>query len=77
MFRNPELAPAGKLLDRAGAKGMRVGDAQVSLKHANFIINRGRAGAADVRRLIEQLQELALRVHGLWLEPEVEFVGDW
>ena len=56
---------------------MHVGDAQVSPKHANFIVNRGRATAADVRRLIEQLQELALRVHGIWLEPEIEFVGEW
>jgi UDP-N-acetylmuramate dehydrogenase len=77
VFRNPELAPAGKLLDRAGGKGMHIGDAQVSLKHANFIINRGHATASDVRHLIEQLQELALRVHGIWLEPEIEFAGDW
>ena len=77
VFKNPDLAPAGKLLDRAGAKGMRVGDAQVSLKHANFITNRGRATAADVRRLIGNLQELALRVHGLRLEPEIEFAGEW
>jgi UDP-N-acetylmuramate dehydrogenase len=77
VFKNPELAPAGKLLDRAGGKGMQVGDAQVSSKHANFIVNRGRASAADVRRLVEQLQELTLRVHGIWLEPEIEFVGEW
>jgi len=77
VFKNPPTIAAGKLLDRAGAKGMRCGDAQVSYKHANFIINKGKATASDLRALVERLQELCLRVHGIWLEPEIEFVGDW
>lgn len=77
VFKNPPTIAAGKLLDRAGAKGMRCGDAQVSYKHANFIINRGTATAADLRALTERLQELCLRVHGIWLEPEIEFIGEW
>jgi UDP-N-acetylmuramate dehydrogenase len=77
VFKNPPTIAAGKLLDRAGAKGMRCGDAQVSYKHANFIVNRGKATASDLHALVERLQELCLRVHGIWLEPEIEFVGDW
>lgn len=77
VFKNPPTIAAGKLLDRAGAKGMRCGDAQVSYKHANFIINRGEATANDVRTLVEQLQHLGWRLHGVRLEPEIEFVGEW
>jgi UDP-N-acetylmuramate dehydrogenase len=54
-----------------------VGGAEVSSKHANFIINRGRATAADVRALMAEVQARVLRVHGIWLEPEIELVGDW
>jgi len=77
IFKNPEAIAAGKLLDRAGAKGMRVGEAEVSMTHANFIINRGRATAAEVRALIEKCQQLVLQTFGIELEPEVEFVGEW
>jgi UDP-N-acetylmuramate dehydrogenase len=56
---------------------MRIGDAQVSYKHANFIVNRGQATASDLRNLMEQLQALVLRTYGIWLEPEIELVGDW
>jgi UDP-N-acetylmuramate dehydrogenase len=77
IFKNPEAIAAGKLLDRAGAKGMRVGDAEVSLTHANFIINRGHAAAADIRTLIEKCHQLVLEVHGVDLEREVEMVGEW
>lgn len=77
-FKNPpgEMA-AGKLLDRAGAKGKCIGDAMVSTKHANFIINRGKATAADVRRLMDWMQELVFTVYGLWLESEIECMGEW
>lgn len=77
IFKNPEAIAAGKLLDRAGAKGMQVGDAVVSTKHANFIINRGRATAAEVRALIEQCHKLVQKTNGIDLEREVEFVGEW
>lgn len=79
VFMNPcdiDLA-AGKLLDRAGAKGLRQGDAQVSSKHANFIVNRGQATAGDIRTLIARLQESVMRAYGVMLEPEIEFVGEW
>ncbi len=77
VFKNPLQIAAGKLVDRAGCKGMRVGDAEVSSKHANFIINLGRATAADIRALMSQVQERVLRVHGIWLEPEIELMGEW
>lgn len=76
VFRNPPEIAAAKLLDRAGAKGMRVGGAEVSRKHANFIVNRGAATAHDVLELIERLQALALTTYGIALRPEVEFVGE-
>jgi UDP-N-acetylmuramate dehydrogenase len=77
VFKNPPEIAAGKLVDRAGCKGLRVGDAEVSTKHANFIINRGRATAADVRALMCEVQQRVLRLHGIWLEPEIELVGEW
>ena len=77
VFKNPPEIAAGKLVDRAGCKGLRVGDAEVSATHANFIINRGRATAADVRGLMSEVQERVLRAHGVWLEPEIELIGQW
>jgi UDP-N-acetylmuramate dehydrogenase len=77
VFKNPPEIAAGKLVDRAGCKGLSVGDAQVSTKHANFIVNRGHATAADVRNLMREVQERVLRVHGVWLEPEIELIGEW
>jgi UDP-N-acetylmuramate dehydrogenase len=77
VFKNPPEIAAGKLVDRAGCKGLRIGDAQVSDKHANFIVNRGRATAADVHNLMCEVQQRVLRVHGIWLEPEIELIGEW
>ena len=77
VFKNPPEIAAGKLVDRAGCKGLAIGDAEVSDKHANFIINRGHATAADVRYLMAEVQERVLRVHGIWLEPEIELIGEW
>ncbi len=75
-FKNPRGVAAGKLLERAGAKGTRVGDAQISLKHANFILNRRHALATDVRALMEWAHALALRYYAIDLEPEIEQVGE-
>lgn len=75
-FKNPRGVAAGKVLDRAGAKGMRVGDAQVSRKHANFLLNRGRATAVEMRQLIERAHAVALRRYGIDLELEIEVVGE-
>jgi UDP-N-acetylmuramate dehydrogenase len=77
IFKNPEAIASGKLLDRAGAKGMKIGDAEVSMTHANFIVNRGHASASDVRTLIDKCQKLVLDTYGIQLEPEVEMVGEW
>jgi UDP-N-acetylmuramate dehydrogenase len=69
--------PTGKLIDELGLRGLTVGDAQVAPWHGNFIINRGRARAADIKNLVD---ELVLRVQGelgIKLEPEILFAGDW
>jgi UDP-N-acetylmuramate dehydrogenase len=68
---------AGRLLDEAGAKGMSVGDAEVSDKHANFVVNRGAARADDVVALMTRERSLIHERYGVTLRPEVEFVGDW
>lgn len=76
-FKNPPQAPAWKLIDAVGMRGMRRGDAAVSEKHANFFINQGNATAADVRWLIEEAQRRVYQQFGITLEPEVEFIGAW
>jgi UDP-N-acetylmuramate dehydrogenase len=76
VFRNPvEERPAGELIDQAGMKGLRVGGAEVSTVHANFIVNRGKARASDVLTLMRQIREAILERFGLDLEPEVTIVG--
>ena len=76
VFKNPRGVAAGKVLDRAGAKGTRLGDAQISAKHANFLINRGDATAAEMTELIARAHALALRRYGIDLELEIEVVGE-
>jgi UDP-N-acetylmuramate dehydrogenase len=75
VFTNPPGDHAARLVDTAGLKGFRIGDASVSQKHANFIINHGKATAADLERLIQHVQETVERVHGVRLRPEVRVVG--
>lgn len=75
VFKNERAVAAGKVLHRAGAKGHRVGDAQVSMKHANFLVNRGGATADEMRELIAWAHSLALRRYGIDLELEIEMVG--
>ena len=77
VFRNPEGDSAGRLIDELGLKEHRVGGAQVSPKHANFIVNTGDATAADVRGLGDLIRETVRRERGVELAYEVEFVGDW
>ena len=77
MFRNPPGDSAGRLIDEAGLKGRRLGGAVVSEKHANFIVNDGRGPAADVRALAELVRTEVARAHGIELEFEIEFLGDW
>lgn len=75
VFLNPPEASAGELIERCGLKGLRVGDAMVSLKHANFIINAGRATAEEVLRLVEKVKEEVLRREGVELKEEIRLVG--
>ncbi len=77
IFKNPPGLSAGKLIEEVGCKGLRTGDAQVSLKHANFIVNLGNASAHDVYSLMRMVQEEVFRVKGILLEPEVTLVGDF
>lgn len=74
MFKNPEGASAGKLIDEAGLKGRRVGDAEISEKHANFIVNRGKATARDVVALMDEIKEKVMQTSGVELIPEVQFL---
>ncbi len=75
VFKNPPGDYAGRLLEAAGLKGKRVGDAEISAVHANFIANRGRARAADVLALIETARERVAKEFGIELEPEVRILG--
>lgn len=78
VFRNPPDGPsAGALIDAAGLKGLRVGGASVSDKHANFIVNDRHGTATDVRRLAERVRAEVRRRHGVELEFEIVFLGDW
>lgn len=76
-FKRPEGYFAGKLIQDAGLKGFTVGGAQVSEKHAGFVINRGGATAADLVELRNQVQEKVYAEFGVHLEPEVRFVGEF
>ena len=71
IFKNPEGAFAGKLIESCGLKGYRIGDAQISPEHANIIINRGAATARDILALIAHIREEVARKTGITLEPEV------
>jgi UDP-N-acetylmuramate dehydrogenase len=75
VFTNPPNDHAARLIEAAGLKGYRIGDASVSTKHANFIINHGQARAADLERLIAHVRDTVLAVHGVALHPEVRIVG--
>jgi len=77
VFRNPDGDSAGRLIDAAGLKGLRIGGAVVSEKHANFIVNDQRGTASDVRRLAERVRREVRDRSGVDLVLEVEFVGDW
>jgi len=76
VFTNPPGDHAARLIEAAGLKGFRIGDAAVSQKHANFIVNYGAATAADVEQLIEHVRATVERVHGVRLTPEVRILGE-
>jgi len=76
VFKNPRDCPAGRLIEEAGLKGIRIGDAQVSEQHANFIVNRGHATAADILRLVALIQQRVLEQTGRTLETEIQIIGE-
>jgi UDP-N-acetylmuramate dehydrogenase len=75
MFKNPPNNFAARLIEQAGLKGKRVGDAQISEKHANFIVNYGTAKAVDVMKLIDLAQRTVYQNSGVLLELEVKLIG--
>jgi UDP-N-acetylmuramate dehydrogenase len=76
VFTNPPGQHAGRLIENSGLKGFRIGDASVSQKHANFIINHGNARAADIEALIGHVQRVVAEQHHVELKTEVRIVGD-
>lgn len=76
IFKNPRDCPAGRLIEEVGLKGTRIGDAQISEKHANFIVNRGRATAEEILSLIALIQRQVFERTGYALETEVKIIGE-
>ena len=77
VFRNPPDDHAGRLVDEAGLKGFRIGSAEVSTLHANFIVVDRGGAAADVRRLGDHVRSVVADRFGVELQYEIEFVGEW
>jgi UDP-N-acetylenolpyruvoylglucosamine reductase len=75
IFKNPPGNSAGRLIDESGLKGERVGDAEVSTVHANFIVNRGAATGAEILELVRRVRARVRQVKGVDLEPEVMLYG--
>jgi UDP-N-acetylmuramate dehydrogenase len=75
VFRNPEGLSAGRLIDEAGCKGLRMGDVEVSTVHANFFVNRGEGTASDYLGLMEKVVTIVNRKSGILLEPEIRVIG--
>jgi UDP-N-acetylmuramate dehydrogenase len=74
IFRNPHCGSAGALIDEAALKGMKVGDVEVSLVHANFLVNKGKGTAAQMLQLIEQVRERVKQTYGVCLETEICYI---
>jgi len=74
IFKNPSFYSAGYLIQSAGCLGMRVGDAQISFQHGNFIINRGDARTKDIIQLMEKIRKKVKEKFNILLEPEVEII---
>ncbi|MGH7944164.1 MAG: UDP-N-acetylmuramate dehydrogenase, partial [Opitutaceae bacterium] len=75
IFKNPPGDSAGRLIDQCGLKGERVGDAEVSPVHANFIVNRGNASGTDVLELVRRVRARVRQLKGVELQPEVLLYG--
>ena len=76
VFRNPPGDHAARLIQQCGLKGKQIGGAQVSEKHANFIVNTGAATAADIENLINDVRATVLQQTGIDLHPEVRIIGE-
>jgi UDP-N-acetylmuramate dehydrogenase len=76
VFRNPPHTYAAKLIEECGLKGHRIGGAEISTKHANFIVNTGAASAADIESLIDLARNEVKARFGVELEPEVRILGE-
>ena len=74
VFKRPEGAFPGALIEEAGLKGLRIGGAEISEKHANFIVNRGNATASDILRLVETVQKEVYKRSGILLETEIIYI---
>lgn len=77
VFKNPQGDHAGRLIDASGLKGLKIGGAQVSTVHGNFFLNAGNATASDLYRLARAVQDGVWDRHRIWLELEVELLGEW
>lgn len=77
MFKNPTGDYAGRLIEAAGLKGARIGNAEISPLHGNFFVNHGQTKASDIRALIELAQKTVADKFGVKLELEVELIGEW
>jgi UDP-N-acetylmuramate dehydrogenase len=77
MFKNPQGDYAGRLIEVAGLMGTRIGDAQISDKHANFFVNQGQASASDILALIQLAKRHVYKKFDIELELEIELIGDW
>jgi UDP-N-acetylmuramate dehydrogenase len=77
VFKNPSGGSAGQLIEEAGLRGTRIGDAEISHQHANYIVNTGRAKALEVLKLINLVKERVHHLFGVELELEIELIGDW
>jgi UDP-N-acetylmuramate dehydrogenase len=76
VFRNPPGDHAARLIESCGLKGLAIGGAEVSTKHANFIVNRGGATASDIETLVDSVKESVRLRTGVELVPEVRIVGE-
>ncbi len=75
VFKNPKNNYAAKLIDDTGLKGLKIGDAEISTMHANFIINNSSASSKDIYELITVIQQKVLQNKGIYLQPEVRMIG--
>ena len=76
MWKNPPGETAARLIEKVGLKGKRLNGAEISAKHANFIVNRGGAMAADILALMELTRERVQHHFGIMLEPEIRILGE-